>query len=79
MHSRLTLRMDKDLIQQAKDHAKKEGKSLSQTVAEYFLSLSDQMDDHNAVPPITQSLIGIVDAKTIREEDFKQHLLEKYL
>ena len=71
--------MDKELIQQAKDHAKKEGKSLSQTVAEYFLSLSDQVNENNAIPPITQSLIGILDAKSIGEEDCKKHLIEKYL
>ncbi len=79
MQTKLTLRLDKDLIEQAKVHAKKEGKSLSKTVADYFQLLSEHADKTNSLPPITRSLIGILNAKTIDEEDCKKQLLKKYL
>ena len=39
MQTKLTLRMDDELIARAKAHAKKRGKSVSQLVADYFYVL----------------------------------------
>ena len=39
MQTKLTLRLESELIEQAKEHAKQQGKSLSQIVADYFLIL----------------------------------------
>ena len=42
MQTKLTLRLEDSLIQQAKDYAKQHDKSLSQVVADYFQMLTQQ-------------------------------------
>jgi len=78
MQTKLTLRVEDSLIQQAKDYAKEHDKSLSQVVADYFRALTDsQQRLENA--PISQSLIGVLNASEFDEEDYKKHLEDKYL
>jgi len=78
MQTKLTLRLEDVLIQQAKSYAKQHGKSLSQVVTDYFKFLTKKSED-TEIPPITQSLIGIMDSKDVNIEDYKKHLEEKYL
>lgn len=78
MQTKLTLRVEDSLIQQAKDYAKKNDKSLSQIVADYFRALTESKKLlENA--PITQSLIGVLSETKIDESDYKKHLEDKYL
>ncbi|GAB6042481.1 DUF6364 family protein [Endothiovibrio diazotrophicus] len=76
MQSKLTLRLDESLIRQAKVYAKQHDKSLSQVVSDYFQLLTKGVESPG-VPPITQSLIGVI--KDVDEEDYERHLEEKYL
>ena len=78
MQTKLTLRLEYSLIQQAKSYAKQHDKSLSQVVADYFQILTQQTKKP-VIYPITQSLIGILDSSNIDEKDYKKHLEEKYL
>ena len=78
MQTKLTLRLEDSLIQQAKDYAKQHDKSLSQVVADYFQMLTQQ-SGKSGIYPITKSLIGILDSNNIDENDYKKHLEEKYL
>ncbi len=78
MQTKLTLRLEDTLIQQAKSYAKQHDKSLSQVVADYFQILTEQ-SKRPVLSPITQSLIGILDADNVDEKDYKKHLEEKYL
>lgn len=78
MQTKLTLRLENALIQQAKSYAKQHDKSLSQVVADYFQILT-QKDKVAEAPPITRSLIGILESRHIEEDDYKKHLEEKYL
>ncbi len=78
MQTKLTLRLEDSLIQQAKDYAKQHDKSLSQVVADYFQMLTQQ-SGKSGISPITKSLIGILDSNNIDENDYKKHLEEKYL
>ena len=78
MQTKLTLRLDESLIQQAKIYAKQHEKSLSQMVADYFQALNQPSQPiKNA--PITQSLIGILEESALDESDYKRHLEDKYL
>ena len=81
MQTKLTLRLDERLVRRAKAHAKREGKSLSQVVADYF-SLLKQPGGGNgeaeAAAPLTQSLRGILRGAEVDEEDYRRHLDEKY-
>jgi len=78
MQTKLTLRLENALIQQAKMYAKQHDKSLSQVVSDYFQILT-RKDKTAEAPPITRSLIGIMESKHIEENDYGRHLEEKYL
>ena len=78
MQTKLTLRLEDSLIQQAKIFAKQHDKSLSQVVANYFQILT-QHSKMPVISPITKSLIGVLDASKIDEKEYKKHLEEKYL
>lgn len=83
MHTKLTLRMDADLIQQAKQYAKQHHKSLSEMVADHFAQLKaryrTQAEDP-ALSPIVRSLKGLLrDAKQTRKQDYHLYLEDKYL
>jgi hypothetical protein len=79
MNTKLTLRMEEELVRKAKDEARRRGKSVSRMVAEYFNSLGPRSRTSDILPPITSSLVGIVKQPTLTEDDYKQHLREKYL
>jgi hypothetical protein len=78
MQTKLTLRLDESLIQQAKKYAKVHDKSLSQVVADYFHVLTEK-SQQPSTSPITDSLIGILDPEKVSQLDYKQHLADKYL
>ena len=79
MKSKLTLRLEENLIKRAKAYAKKKGTSVSQLVADYFAAIDGEPANIQDLPPITTSLLGILKDTTIEEEDYKTHLEEKYL
>jgi len=78
MQTKLTLRLENELIQQAKIYAKQHDKSLSQVVSDYFQMLTLQSKKTES-SPITQSLIGVLDASDLDEGEYKKHLEERYL
>ena len=79
MQTKLTLRMDEELIHQAKRAADRRGKSVSQMVAEFFATLGERPTRSGAYPPITTSLLGVMEGKTADERAYQRHLREKYL
>lgn len=74
MQTKLTLRLEEDLIAGAKAFAKRSGRSVSQIVAEYFALLDAELTDRDEVTtPIVASIRGSlreleVDARTVRQE-----------
>ncbi len=78
MQTKLTLRLESELIQQAKEHAKQQGKSLSQVVADYF-KIFTQDNEKQKIAPITNSLIGVLESSDLDKNDYHKHLEEKYL
>ncbi len=80
MQTKLTLRLDDDLIKQAKKHAKKKGKSVSQLVADYFAILEKPVSERERdLPPLVRSLAGILEGQNVSEEDYRKHLKKKHL
>jgi len=80
MQTKLTLRLEDQLIEQAKSYAAQAGKSLSQVVADYFKMLtSEKNKPKSPSTPITQSLRGVLRESNLDEKDYKKHLEEKYL
>ena len=78
MQTKLTLRLESELIEQAKKHAREQGKSLSQVVSDYF-KVFTQNQKSKPIAPVTSSLIGVIKSDSIGVDDYKQHLEDKYL
>ena len=85
MQTKLTLRLDKDLIQSAKAYSARSGKSLSQLVADYFALLSVNETDEGLerpiepLPPVTRALKGALKGADVSIEDYQQYLEDKFL
>ena len=80
MQTKLTLRLEDQLIEQAKSYAANAGKSVSQIVSDYFKLLTIQKTDANPpTTPITQSLRGLLRESKLDEKDYRKHLEGKHL
>lgn len=81
MQTTLTIQLDRTLIVHAQNYAKQQGKTVSQLIAEYFARLEtpQETSQREPLPPITQSLAGVLHGTALDETDYKIHLEEKYL
>jgi hypothetical protein len=79
MNTKLTLRLDEDLIRRAKRYSRATGKPVSQLVADYFVALTGR--DAGAappLPPLVRSLKGSLAGAAVDEKDYRRHLEEKH-
>ncbi len=82
MDKKLTLSLDKAIIEKAKSYAKQNKTSLSKMIEVYFDSLTSDADDndHIRATPLVESLCGVI--KLPKDFDYKkskaEYLLEKY-
>lgn len=72
MTSKLTLSVDGDVIIAAKKYAKERGKSLSDLVENYLLSLSDKSLLDSQIDPKILNLMGSLDLP--KDFDYKKDL-----
>jgi replicative DNA helicase len=80
MQSKLTLRLEEELVRRAKRLAKKKGKSVSKIVADYFtLFEAQKKKPEEKFSPIVQSLKGALRGTTVDVQAYRKHLEEKYL
>ncbi len=81
MTSKLTLRLDAELIRQAKAHSRRTGRSVSRMVADYFAALDETPppDEDEELPPVVRSLKGILRGAELDGESYRRHLEERYL
>lgn len=80
MQTKLTLRIDDELIDRAKSHARRSGKSVSQLVADYLEMLPEPgRSQPRPLTPIVESLRGVLAGSGLDEEDYRRHLEEKHL
>ena len=73
---KLTLRMNKRLIEQAKLYAAKHNISLSELVETFFLRLEDT--DAETHTQLVRQLTGILPESVDVEQTYADHLMEKY-
>lgn len=81
MQSKLTLRLDDELIREAKALAQQRGTSLSQLVANYFQALTQhgaETPDDERLPPLTRALKGMLRGAEADEEEYYAHLERKH-
>ncbi len=80
MKTKLTLRLDEELIAAAKQEAATRGTSISSMVANFFNALRQERKPR-AVPhlsPITAALAGLLAGSRVTEDDYKRHLEKKH-
>ena len=77
MSTKLTLTLEKEVIQTAKEYAKEKGQSLSELVENYFklITMNRREIKPKELSPRIQRLRGII--KTKEELDYKQILQEE--
>ena len=79
MDTKLTLSLDKDIIEDAKTYAKENEISLSKLVENYLHSLTESSSTGKRISPLVKSLTGVIPNGTIDErKDYRDYLIEKY-
>ena len=80
MDSKLTLKLDKDVINAAKKYAKERNMSLSKMIEKYFAYLVEKKKGNKKYTPLVNELAGIIHLE--KDFDFKKeysrYLSEKY-
>ena len=84
MQQKLTLRMDDNIIKQAKYFAHSHKISLSQIVSDYFksIALSESGEPSMKRTPVLKELTGIIKSEKSNKgltDKYKTHLADKYL
>ncbi len=80
MNSKLTLRMDDNLIESAKEHSAKTGKSVSRIVADLFEMIKNEKSKNEIMlTPAVRSLKGALKGGSGDEKEYHRYLEEKYL
>jgi hypothetical protein len=78
MNTKLTLSLEKSVIEKAKLYAKETGRSLSDIVEKYFENLTKASDNNEDIHPKVKKLIGRIklpddfDIEKAKEEYFKE-------
>jgi hypothetical protein len=83
MNTKLTVRMDDQLIRSAKRYSDKSGKSVSRLVEDYFAFIAAEESAAVAVAPAeltprVRSLLGALRGAQVTEQDHREHLEEKH-
>lgn len=78
MQTKLTLRLDSRLIQRAKRHAARSGKSVSTIVADYFAALGASRGDRDELPAGVRSLHGTLSAEGGDQDTYRRYLERKH-
>jgi hypothetical protein len=72
VQTKLTLRLDRELIERAKAYARRTGKSVSEVVADFFAHLeARQGTDLTPRSPAVDSLVGALAGKKVSEADYR--------
>ena len=79
VNTKLTLRLDDQLIDKAKRYSDRSGKSVSQLVADFFAAIDSNEDiPGTQISPRVRSLRGAFKGSSATEEDHRSYLEEKY-
>ena len=81
MNAKLTLKLNKNVIDRAKFYAQNTNQSLSSLVENYFNFISEKTDiNEHEISEIVQELSGIItlEDKFSLKTEYRNHLFEKY-
>jgi len=80
MDTKLTLKLNSDIIEEAKIYAKESNTSLSKLIENYLSAITSENPKRRKVNPIVKSLTGIItlDEKKDYRESYTKYLIKKY-
>lgn len=78
MNTKLTLNLDKDVIDEAKSYAKNHHVSLSKLIENYLNSLTRETKKQQSVSSLVESLTGIIPNDYDEKQDYRNYIDKKY-
>ncbi len=79
MNTKLTLNLDKSIIDEAKTYAKKNQVSLSKLIENYLNSLVRTSNKQTKrISPLVESLTGVISSEVDERKSYRDYLSEKY-
>jgi hypothetical protein len=80
MDTKLTLKLDKEIISQAKLYAEAKKISLSKLIESYLQMLTKESSSADKISPLVESLSGVIDLpkKYDDKSDYADYLSKKY-
>ena len=81
MTTKLTLSLSRDVIEKAKEYARKNRISLSLLVENYFRFITEkESKDQKAISPLVSELSGIIDLPDNFDlnDEYRKHITKKY-
>lgn len=80
MDTKLTLKLDEEVIAKAKDYAKSKKTSLSALIENYLQKITTAKEEKKKITPLVKSLSGIIEQPKAydRKKDYTDHLMLKY-
>lgn len=79
MNTKLTLNIDKSIIEEAKYYAKQNQVSLSKLIENYLDSLVASNETKNTkISSLVESLTGVISSEVDERKAYRDHLSEKY-
>ena len=78
MNTKLTLNLDKEIINEAKIYAKSHSVSLSKLIENYLNSLTQKSKEKSSVSSLVESLTGIIPNDYEERDDYRSYIDKKY-
>jgi len=78
MNTKLTLNLDKEIINEAKIYAKSHSVSLSKLIENYLNSLTQKSKEKSSVSALVESLTGIIPNDYEERDDYRHYIDKKY-
>lgn len=79
MDTKLTLKLDQDIIEQAKAYAKANNLSLSKLIENYLSAITSEKQNQAKTSPLVKSLTGVINLEgKDYKEDYTDYLAKKY-
>ena len=78
MQAKLTLKMDKDIIDAMKHYAVNNNKSLSRLVEDFFRTSIGEVQHPIVLSPLVKELTGIISEEDVEKSNYIDYLEKKY-
>ncbi len=80
MDTKLTLKLDQEVIEKAKGYAKSKNTSLSALVENFLQKITEEKKTKRKVTPLVKSLSGVIDlsADYNHKNEYSDYLADKY-